>query len=188
MYGYSRHSRARQRAAESNIVVSRDNSRSVSRVRATSEFHRDSPAVSPHLPTRQFGVPDYRSTSVELRTTSPCRGAGGYYPRTTKRTISITTLHNNDQVPIYSRGYDANVVTHLEDITSAYPSLSKDTFRRSASVSKSVGKDVNSTHTPYLGSYYSSLNSDNSNFRPTRFRESTPVRYSSTPRFSSRFL
>ena len=79
----SRYSRARQRAAEasSSLVTARDNSRSVSRARARSEFHRDSPAASPCLPGRGYGVPDYRSTSVDIRTVSPCRGAGGYYPR-----------------------------------------------------------------------------------------------------------
>ena len=35
---------------------------------------------------------------------------------------------------------------------------------------------------------YSSYNTDTGNFRPSRFRENTPVRYSSMPRFSSRFL
>ena len=79
----SRYSRARQRAAEAstNLVTARDNSRSVSRARARSEFYRDSPAASPCLPGRGYGVPDYRSTSVDIRTVSPCRGAGGYYPR-----------------------------------------------------------------------------------------------------------
>ena len=73
----SRYSRARQRAAETSIMM-RDNSRSLSSVRARSEFQRDSPAWSPGRP---WGAPDYRSTSVEIRTTSPCRGAGGVQPR-----------------------------------------------------------------------------------------------------------
>ena len=73
----SRYSRARQRATETSLMM-RDNSRSLSSVRARSEFQRDSPAWTP---CRQWGTPDYRSTSVELRTTSPCRGAGGVYPR-----------------------------------------------------------------------------------------------------------
>ena len=74
----SRYSRARQRAAETSVMMT-DNSRSLSSVRARSEFQRDSPAWRPS--SRQWGVPDYRSTSVEIRTTSPCRGAGGVYPR-----------------------------------------------------------------------------------------------------------
>ena len=74
----SRYSRARQRAAETSLMM-RDNSRSLSSVRARSEFQRDSPAWSPN--SREWGVPDYRSTSVQIRTTSPCRGAGGVFPR-----------------------------------------------------------------------------------------------------------
>ena len=156
----SRYSRARQRAAEasSSLLTARDNSRSVSRARARSEFHRDSPAASPCLPGRGYGVPDYRSTSVDIRTVSPCRGAGGFYPRwwqstqsfsdhetfhvvlfcqclvcishfrTTKRVISITSLHHNDQVPLYTRGHDATSVTQLEDVTTAYPSLDRETL------------------------------------------------------------
>ena len=97
-YGHtvSRHSRARARAAEtstSSVMMMRDNSRSMSRIRAKSEFHRDSPAASPYLPSRQYGVPDYRSTSVEIRTTSPCRGAGGYYPRW----VWVLTIDNNQK-------------------------------------------------------------------------------------------
>ena len=83
----SRHSRARAAAAHSSsLVTARDSSRSVSRVRATSEFHRASPAASAYCgPTRAFGSPDYRSTSVDIRTVSPCRGAGGYYPRCSRQ-------------------------------------------------------------------------------------------------------
>jgi len=80
MSGYtrssSRYSRARQRAAENSFM--RDNSRSQSSVRARTEFHRDSPAWSP---SRSWGAPDYRSTSLELRITSPSRTVGGYTPR-----------------------------------------------------------------------------------------------------------
>ena len=73
----SRYSRARQRAAEASTMM-RDNSRSLSSVRARTEFHRDSPAWSPG---RSWGAPDYRSTSLELRITSPSRSVGGYTPR-----------------------------------------------------------------------------------------------------------
>lgn len=48
--------------------------------------------------------------------------------RTTKRTISITSLHHNDQVPLYTRGHDATSVTQLEDVTTAYPSLDRETL------------------------------------------------------------
>jgi len=187
----SRYSRARQRAAEasSSLVTARDNSRSVSRARARSEFHRDSPAASPCLPGRGYGVPDYRSTSVDIRTVSPCRGAGGYYPRTTKRTISITSLHHNDQVPLYTRGHDATSVTQLEDVTTAYPSLDRETLLSPTSSSASgVGRGLSTPYSPYQTSFYSSHNTDSGNFRPARFRETTPLRYSSTPRISSRFL
>ena len=51
------------------------------------------------------------------------------YCRTTKRTISITTLHNKDQVPLYRRGHEANTVTELLDRTSAYPALERETIR-----------------------------------------------------------
>merc|ERR1712128_135842 len=102
----------------------RDNSRSHSTVRARSEFVRESPFGG-----REFGVPDYRSSNIEIRTTSPCPGAGGYYPRTTKRNISITTLHNNDQVPILMRGNDASRVTQLVDKTTAYPATERETLR-----------------------------------------------------------
>ena len=51
------------------------------------------------------------------------------YFRTTKRTISITTLHNNEEVPLYSRGYDANKITELVDRTSAYPAMDRETIR-----------------------------------------------------------
>ena len=73
----SRYSRARQRAAETSLMM-RDNSRSLSSVRARSEYHRDSPAGAP---SRAWGAPDYRSSSLELRVTSPCRVEGGYLPR-----------------------------------------------------------------------------------------------------------
>ena len=49
--------------------------------------------------------------------------------RTTKRTISITTMHNNEEVPMYRRGYDANTITELVDRTSAYPALDRETIR-----------------------------------------------------------
>ena len=49
--------------------------------------------------------------------------------RTTKRTISITTLHNNDHVPLYTRGHNANIVTEMVDRTSAYPALERETLR-----------------------------------------------------------
>ena len=49
--------------------------------------------------------------------------------RTTKRTITITTLHNNDQVPLYMRGHHANTLTEMVDRTSAYPALERETLR-----------------------------------------------------------
>ena len=48
--------------------------------------------------------------------------------RTTKRVISITSLHHNDQVPLYTRGHDATSVTKLEEVTTAYPSLDRETL------------------------------------------------------------
>ena len=51
------------------------------------------------------------------------------YFRTTKRTISITTLHNNDQVPLYTKGHDANTLTELVDRTTAYPALDREILR-----------------------------------------------------------
>ena len=71
----SRHSRARSRA----VQQSRD--LSTSRVRARTELIRDSPAASPWLGGREWGAADVRSTSVDIRTTSPVRAAGGFYPR-----------------------------------------------------------------------------------------------------------
>jgi len=88
----------------------RDNSRSQSVSRIRTEFHRDSPCYG-----REYGVPDYRSSSVEIRTTTPVRGAGGYYPRTTKRVLTIRTEHSNDRVPVLCRGYDATKSLLLED-------------------------------------------------------------------------
>ena len=160
-FGTTRSSRARQRAMQSSTVSNTfmDNTRSHSTSRIRSEvrvntssvftflldhsfqFHRDSPFGG-----REFGVPDYRSSSIEIRTTSPCLGAGGYYPRlyhkvlddqstqgyivrTTKRQISITTQHHNDQVPVLSHGYDATRTRHLMDKTTAYPASDRDTLR-----------------------------------------------------------
>merc|ERR1711915_306116 len=97
---YSRSSRARWRAMQnsSSEIMFRDNTRSQSTSRIRNEFHRDSPFAE-----REFGVPDYRRSSIEIRTTSPCPGAGGYFPRTIKRTLDIVTQHSNDQVPVYQR-------------------------------------------------------------------------------------
>ena len=59
---------------------------------------------------------------------------------------------------------------------------------RSPASSRSVGRGSSTPYSPYLTSFYSSYNTDTGNFRPARFRETTPLRYSSTPRISSRFL
>ena len=64
----------------------------------------------------------------------------------------------------------------------------KNIFRSPAPSSSGVGRGLSSPYSPYLTSFYSSHNTDTGNFRPARFRESTPLRYSSAPRISSRFL
>ena len=65
----------------------------------------------------------------------------------------------------------------------------KNIYRSPTSSSASgVGRGLSTPYSPYLTSFYSSHNTDSGNFRPARFRETTPLRYSSTPRISSRFL
>ena len=49
--------------------------------------------------------------------------------RTTKRTISITTMHKNEEVPLYRRGQEASKMTELVDRTSAYPAMDRETIR-----------------------------------------------------------
>ena len=52
-----------------------------------------------------------------------------------------------------------------------------------------MSRGVGSLRSPYVGGYYSSYISDTSSYRPARFRENTPpLRYSTKPRFSSRFI
>merc|ERR1719154_444759 len=156
----------------------RDNTRSHSTARTRSEFHRDSPYGG-----REFGVPDYRSSSIEIRTTSPCPGAGGCYPRTTKRRIAITPLHNNDLVPIYMQGTDVTRGTYLMDKTSAYPATERETLRFPSHTRRSV-----TPYSPYVGSYNSSYEHHSPARTSARFQSSSPVRYSTKPRFQSRFL
>merc|ERR1711915_435113 len=65
---YSRASQARWRAMQNIIseIMFRDNTRSHSTSRIKNEFYRDTPFAE-----REFGVPDYRRSSIEIRTTSP---------------------------------------------------------------------------------------------------------------------
>merc|ERR1711915_203740 len=177
---YSRASQARWRAMQicSSEIMFRDNTRSHSTSRIRNEFHRDSPFAD-----REFGVPDYRSSSIEIRTTSPCPGAGGYFPRTIKRTLDIVTQHSNDQVPVYARGLDAGRSTYLLERTSGYPATDAESFR-----SPSYSRRSATPSSPYLGSYYSTYEHHSPARTSIRFRSPSPMRYSTKPRFQSRFM
>ena len=90
---------------------------------------------SPGLSEHQCGDQDYLAMSGSGGSLSQVTPAITHYPhltgclRTTKRTISITTLHNNEEVPLYRRGHEATKMTELVDRTSAYPAMDRETIR-----------------------------------------------------------
>merc|ERR1712127_718805 len=78
--------------------------------RARSEFVRET--------SLGFGRPDYRSSSIEI-------GRG----RLNKRVINVTSLHSNDQVPLYLGGDYSRAATVVRDTLSPWPSPYVGTYR-----------------------------------------------------------
>merc|ERR1711935_20665 len=150
--------------------------------RAKSEFVRDSPCYG-----RPFGRPDYRCSSIELRSTSPWTGSSSSYsyPRTTKRVISITSLHSNDGVPLRVRETGPlahNRATLVSDLRLAYPSTLGETQGR-PSTSRQT-----SFYTPHSNTFLQYQTESPARANYSRLQDSSPVRYSAKPRFQSRFL
>ncbi|XP_023347400.1 uncharacterized protein LOC111716197 [Eurytemora carolleeae] len=96
-----------------------------SSVRATSEFSSD-------LFGRRYGFPEYRTSNIEIRHTSPFpTESGSYIPRTTRRTISVTSLDSRNSVPLRLHGSEGDKGRLFSDIKYAYPSTSRESVSRS---------------------------------------------------------
>merc|ERR1719228_220763 len=125
--------------------------------------------------SRGFGEPDYRSTSIEM-----CSG------RLPRRVISVTSLHSNDRVPVYLHGDSNRQASVVRDTYSPAPSTLG--TLPPLPVKYRVATSVDS---PYVGKYrYQKGTSEGPNpllRNPARYRDPSPMRYSVTPRFRSRF-
>jgi len=150
----------------SNLLETCNNT--TSSFRTTSDFSSD-------LNCRRYGRPELRTTKIEIRHSSPFPiESGQYIPRTTRRDISVTSMHARHTVPVSLCGEDGERGRLLSDIKFSYPSTARcmsvqrcTTPVRSASRFRDLSRGV-SMHRFESGS-------------------SGPITYSQRPRFSSRF-
>jgi len=136
-----------------------------SSARAKSEFNSDT--------SYRYGLPEYRTTNIEIRHATPVRtDLGDYVPRTTKRAISVTTLDARNSVPVRLYGEEGERGRILSDTRYSYPSTA-----RCLSVTRA------STPRRHISRFSDTSRGVSIN----RFESSGPVRYSQLPRFQSRF-
>jgi len=136
--------------------------------RASSEFSSD-------LACRRFGMPECRTTKIEIRHASPFPvDSGRYQPRTTKRDISVTSLHARHTVPLRLCGEEAERGRLLSDHKFSYPSTSRClSVQRSTTPSRSTSRFRDLSRGVSMHRYESG---------------SRPITYSQYPRFTSRFI
>jgi len=136
-----------------------------SSARAKSEFCSDT--------AFRYGIPEYRTTNIEIRHSTPVMNDSGVYiPRTTKRAISVTSLDSRNSVPLRLSGEEGERGRVYSDVKYSYPSTP-----RCVSVSRA------STPRRHLTRFHDGSRGVSIN----RFESSGPVRYSQLPRFQSRF-
>jgi len=121
----------------------------------------------------RYGVPEHRTTNIEIRHSTPhLTDSGVYVPRTTKRAISVTSLDSRNSVPLRLCGEEGERGKILSDIKYSYPSTP-----RCLSASRAT--------TPRR--HLTRFTDGSRGVSISRFESSGPVRYSQLPRFQSRF-
>jgi len=121
----------------------------------------------------RFGVPETRTTNIEIRHSTPVMtDTGLYVPRTTKRAISVTSLDARDSVPVRLFGEEGEIGKLYSDVKYSYPSTARClSASRASTPRRSISRFADRSRGISI----------------SRFESSGPVRYSQLPRFQSRF-
>jgi len=123
---------------------------------------------------RGYGVPEYRTTNIEIKHSTPELVEPGHYePRTTKRAISVTTMDAGNSVPMRICGEEGEHSRMYSDVRFRYPS---------------TPRCIDSLKALTPSRHLTRFNDVSRGVSIHRFESSGPVRYSTLPKFQSRFL